>query len=114
MYNGTCNCHLPEVCPANTEGQLPRFRAIVALRCSDPWDMSGAVITGTCMSKSGNCRKHELREWERHRQKACGKLLLAVHTSWQAGVGRLKVKFFFFFWLGSLSCFFVGRIRRRF
>lgn len=60
MCSGTCNCHLPEVCPVSTEGQPYRFRKIVALRGSGHWNMSGVGVTGTCMSKSGNCRKHEI------------------------------------------------------
>lgn len=77
MYSGTRNCRLPEVCPVSIESQPTRFRKIVAFRCSGHWNISGEVITGTCMSKSGNCRKHEI--WEQGKTQAEG--------TWESSTG---------------------------
>lgn len=71
--------------------------AVVTLehgRCSGHWNLSGEVITGTCMSKSGNCRKHKIWEQGKTQTEARGSLPQAVHTSWKAGVGRLRGKFY--------------------
>lgn len=74
-YSGTHNWLLPEVCPISSEGRyfwlVIRFREILVIRYSDHWNMS----------KSDNCRKHEI--WEQVEAQAEG--------IWEASTGWIHV-----------------------